>query len=208
MIGIIVILLVGSGSKLNYDQLREYNKIMNTIDVQAEYDASNEFWMADQAYRATKGWFSCDGLCQRNKQKMENAKYRLDQIRREGNVRMSDAKSVAGLFSEVGVGEVQDSFWSYFSSGKQFAKRQSMWDAMFMGIRTIGRGRDESWVEYGLKVLMVSGNLSFVFTHSFSVHAASALKLTFNATSASAAVSRAFQWVTKTPDHLLPLSML
>ena len=100
MIGIIVILLVGSGSKLNYDQLREYNKIMNTIDVQAEYDASNEFWMADQAYRATKGWFSCDGLCQRNKQKMENAKYRLDQIRREGNVRMSDAKSVAGLFSE------------------------------------------------------------------------------------------------------------
>merc|ERR1712232_1377940 len=125
---------------------------MSTIDVQAEYDASNDFWMADQAYRATKGWFSCDGLCQRNKQKMEDSKYRLDQIRREGNVRMSDAKSVAGLFSEVGVSEVQDSFWSYFSSGKQFAKRQSMWDAMFMGMRSMGR--DENFVEYALRVLV------------------------------------------------------
>jgi len=85
----------------------EYSKIMNTIDVQAEYDASNDFWTANQNYKATKGWFSCDGICQRNKGKMEDAKYRLDQIRKEGNVRMSDAKSVAGLFSEVGVGEVQ-----------------------------------------------------------------------------------------------------
>jgi len=152
ILGILVIILIGSGTKLNYDQRREYNKIMNTIDVQAEYDASNDFWRADQAYKATKGWFSCDGLCQRNKKKMEDARYRLDQIRQEGNVRMSDAKSVAGLFSEVGVGEVQDSFWSYFSSGKQFAKRQSMWDAMFMGMRAMGR--DENILEYGLKVLM------------------------------------------------------
>lgn len=152
LLGIVVILLVGSGTKLNYDQRREYNNIMNTIDVDAEYDASSDFWRANQAYKATKGWFSCDGLCQRNKRKMEDAKYRLDIIRAEGNQRMSDAKAVAGLFSEVGVGEVQDSFWSYFSAGKQFAKRQSMWDAMFMGMRSMGR--DESMIEYGLKVLM------------------------------------------------------
>lgn len=152
ILGILVLLLVGSGTKLNYDQRREYDKIMNTIDVQAEYDASNDLWRANQAYKATKGWFSCDSLCQRNKQKMENARYRLNQIRKEGNLRMSDAKSVAGLFSEIGVGEVRDSFWSYFSLGKQFAKRQSMWDAMFIGMRAMGR--DENIVEYGLKVLM------------------------------------------------------
>jgi len=152
LLGILVILLIGSGTKLNYDQRREYNAIMNTIDVQAEYQASEDFWRADQAYKATKGWFSCDSLCQRNKQKMEDAKYRLNAVREEGNARMSDAKSVAGLFSEVGVGEVQDSFWSYFTSGKRFAKRQSMWDAMFMGMRSMGR--DESFIEYSLKVLM------------------------------------------------------
>ena len=159
-LGLLVVVLVWSGAKLNYDQ-HEYNKIIRTINFEAEYDASDDFWRAQQAYRATKGWFSCDSLCQRNKKRMENAKYRLDEIRKEGNLRISDAKSVAGLFSEVGVGEVQDSFWSYFSSGKQFAKRQSMWDAMFAGIRAMRR--DESMIEYGLNVLMVSPNCNFIF---------------------------------------------
>ena len=152
ILGLLVIFLIGGGTKLTYDQRREYNSIMNTIDLQAEFDASQDFYRADQAYRATKGWFTCDSLCTRNKNRMEDAKYRLDLIRQEGQARMSDAKSVAGLFSEVGVGEVQDSFWSYFNQGKQFAKRQSMWDAMFMGIRSMGR--DESMIEYGLRVLM------------------------------------------------------
>lgn len=152
VVGILVILLIGSGTKLNYEQRQQYNSIMNTIDLQAEYDASQDFWAANQAYRGSKGWFSCDGMCQRNKQRMEDSKHRLGLIRQEGQARMSDAKSIAGLFSEVGVGEVQDSFWSYFSSGKQFAKRQSMWDAMFMGIRSMSR--DENMIEYGLRVLM------------------------------------------------------
>lgn len=150
-LGVVVIILVWSGAKLNYDE-REYNRIIRTINFEAEYNASDDFWRAKEAYRSTKGWFSCDGLCQRNKQRMDNARYRLDEIRKEGNSRISDAKSVAGLFSEVGVGEVQDSFWSYFSSGKQFAKRQSMWDAMFAGMRAMRR--DESMIEYGLNVLM------------------------------------------------------
>ena len=120
----LVLLMFSSGAKLTYDQRREYNRIMSTIDLQAEYDASYDYWETQQAYRASKGWFTCDSLCQRNKRRMEDAKYRLDRIREEGQARMSDAKSVAGLFSEVGVGEVQDSFWEYFSSGKRFAKRQ------------------------------------------------------------------------------------
>ena len=128
LLGIVVLLFFTSGAKLTYDQRQEYSRIMKTIDLQAEYDASSDFWAAQQAYRATKGWFSCDGLCQRNKRRMEDAEYRLTRIREEGQARMSDAKSVAGLFSEVGVDEVQDSFWSYFNSGKAFAKRQTMWD--------------------------------------------------------------------------------
>jgi hypothetical protein len=154
ILGILVILLVGSGTKLNYDQRRQYNQIMSTIDLQAEFDASTDYWRANEAYRATKGWFSCDGICQRNRQRMEEAKYRLDLVRQEGQSRMSDAKSVAGIFSEVGVGEVQDSFWNYFTHGKQFAKRQSMWDAMWIGLRTMSRGREESTIEFGLRVLM------------------------------------------------------
>merc|ERR1719296_601876 len=150
--GILVLLLAGSGYKLSSTQHRDYNRIMNTIDLNAEYEASNKYYSAMQAYRGTKGWFTCDYLCQRNKARMDESKRILDSIRSEGYNRMSDAKSVAGLWSEGGVGEVSDSFWEYFASGKRFAKRQSMWDAMFMGMRSMGR--DESMVEYLLKMLM------------------------------------------------------
>jgi len=85
---------------------------------------------------------------------MEKAERHLTEIRREGEARMSDAKAVAGVFSEVAVDEVKDSFWQNFFAGKTFAKRQSMWDAMFIGIRSMSRHRDESWIEFGLKVLM------------------------------------------------------
>mmetsp|Transcript_28217 Transcript_28217/g.83148 ORF Transcript_28217/g.83148 Transcript_28217/m.83148 type:complete len:296 (-) Transcript_28217:15-902(-) len=150
--GLFVLLLAGSGTKLTLQQRGQYDHIMSTIDLNAEYDASNRYAHATHAYRATKGWFSCDSLCQRNKARMEDARIVLDDIRAEGYNRMSDAKRVAGLFSEVGVGEVKDSFWEYFQAGKRFAKRQSMWDAMFMGMRSMSR--DESFVEYALKMLI------------------------------------------------------
>mmetsp|Transcript_21101 Transcript_21101/g.25938 ORF Transcript_21101/g.25938 Transcript_21101/m.25938 type:complete len:289 (-) Transcript_21101:253-1119(-) len=152
ILGILFILLVGSGTKLSVDQAKRYDSIMNTIDIQAEYEASHRYAETLHAYRATKGWFSCDSLCQRNKQRMERAEAILQDVRREGYARMSDAKSVAGVFSEVGVDEVKDSFWGYFGAGKQFAKRQSMWDALFMGMRSMKR--DESMIEYMLQMLM------------------------------------------------------
>jgi len=150
--GILFLLLIGSGTKLSYEQTRQYNNIMNTIDLEAEFAASNRYAIAVQNYRATKGWFSCDYTCKRNKKQMEDAERVLEGIRNEGYARMSDAKSVAGIFSEVGVGEVKDSFWQYFQAGKKFAKRQSMWDMMFMGIRKMGR--DESMMEYAMKLLI------------------------------------------------------
>jgi len=150
--GLLVLLLAGSGYKLSQNQQKDYNRIMSTIDLNAEFDASNRYGGANAAYRASKGWFTCDYMCQRNKKRMEDSKRVLDSIRAEGYNRMSDAKSIAGLFSEVGVGEVKDSFWEYFASGKRFAKRQSMWDAMFMGMRSMSR--DENMAEYVLKVLI------------------------------------------------------
>ena len=128
--GILILVLVGSGTKLSVEQARRYNDIMNTVDVNAEFRASSQYAEALHAYRASKGFFSCDALCRRNEKRMKQAEATLDAVRKEGYARMSDAKSIAGLFSEVGVGEVKDSFWRYFDAGKKFAKRQSMWDAM------------------------------------------------------------------------------
>lgn len=150
--GILFLLLVGSGTKLTMNQMREYDHIMSTIDLQAEFEASEYFARTNNAYRQTKGWFSCDSLCQRNKRRMEDAAASLEDIRREGYARMSDAKSVAGIFSEIGVEEVKDSFWKYYNAGKRFAKKQSMWDAMFVGMRSMSR--DESMAEYLLKMVV------------------------------------------------------
>ena len=103
---------------------------MNTIDLQAEYVAADKYHSAYANYYHAKGWLSCDARCQHYKKIADKSKLEWDEIKAEGNARMSDAKSVAGLTSEVGVGEVLDSFWEYFDNGKRFAKRQSMWDAM------------------------------------------------------------------------------
>jgi hypothetical protein len=154
VLGWVVLLLVGSGTALTVQQHLQYNQIMDTIDLRAEYDAADDYSRSRQAYLASKGWFwSCDGTCQRLKGRMQDAESQLTAIRQEGQARMSDAKSVVGLWSEVGVGEVKDSFWQYFSMGHKLAKRQTMWKVLFMGMRQMSRGRDESWVEFGLKVL-------------------------------------------------------
>jgi ABC-type multidrug transport system fused ATPase/permease subunit len=152
LFGLLVMIMMGSGTKLTMEQAKKYDHIMSTIDLNAEFQASQRYYQANQAYQASKGWFTCDSLCMRNKNRMLQHKAVLDDLRKEGNARMSDAKAVAGLFSEVGVLETKDAFWQYFYQGKQFAKRQSMWDAMFIGIRHMGR--DESMIEYGLRVLM------------------------------------------------------
>ena len=154
--GWIFLLFVGTGTKLTIDQRRQYNRIMDSVNVQAEYDATMEYWRAREIYHQSRGWFwSCsDHYCRRNKANFERAEHNLNAIRAEGAARMSDAKKTAGILSEVGVGEMKDSFWQYIYQGKQFAKRQSMWDAFFIGMRQITRGRDETWLEYGLKVLM------------------------------------------------------
>lgn len=43
LFGLIVLLLAGSGTKLTYDQVREYNRIMSSIDLDLEYEAANDF---------------------------------------------------------------------------------------------------------------------------------------------------------------------
>ena len=157
LLGLLVLgtLTVWGGRSLTPAETKQYNVIMNSIDLQAEYDAVEKYWDAYSRYQATKGWFwSCDSVCQRHKKHMQQAELQLNRVRSEGNARMSDAKAVAGLGSQVAVQEMQDSFWQYLAAGKRFAKRQTAWDVMWMGVRSIGRGRDESWGEYAVKILI------------------------------------------------------
>ena len=50
-----------------------------------------------------------------------------------------DANHQLGLFSSHAVDATKNLFWSRFAAGKQFAKRMTLWDAVFVGMRSMGR---------------------------------------------------------------------
>jgi hypothetical protein len=155
VIGILLLLIVGNGIPLTIQQSTQYNRIMDSINLQAEYKATEQYYQADQMYRHTRGFlgWSCDNTCQIWKRKRDQSLLDLQKIRQEGAAQMKIAKNVAGVWSEIGISELKDSFWSYFNAGKKFAQRQSMWDIFFIGLRSMTRGRDESQIEFILKVL-------------------------------------------------------
>ena len=97
--GLLLLLIFGGGGRpLTTQQAAQYNSIMNSIDLQAEYAASDDYWRARQAYQATKGWFwSCDPLCQRNHARMKSAERALQEIRAEGAARTSMPSPLRGV---------------------------------------------------------------------------------------------------------------
>jgi hypothetical protein len=71
-------LTVWGGRSLTPDETRQYNAIMGSIDLQAEYNAVDKYWNAQSRYQATKGWFwSCDGVCQQSSGRARNARFVL-----------------------------------------------------------------------------------------------------------------------------------
>ncbi len=92
-------------------------------------------FVREREYYRSKGWFfSCDGFCQSKKLAYEESKQTYTILHQNEEAIISEAKSTVGLFSTYGVYETRDLFWQRFNQGKQFAKRQSFWDMIFMGI--------------------------------------------------------------------------
>ena len=81
---LLLILLMGGGTKLTIDQKRQYNRIMSTIDLQAEYNAADRYHAAYGNYYQSKGWLSCDARCQHYKSIMDKRKFEW-YARRAGN---------------------------------------------------------------------------------------------------------------------------
>ena len=47
---------------------------------------------------------------------------------------IADAKSSVGIFSSFGIEETRGMFWNRFSDGREFAQRQTKYDALFQGM--------------------------------------------------------------------------
>jgi hypothetical protein len=83
--------------------------------------------------RKSKGWFSCNKKCQFYKTDYEIALKEYNFQRKEEQRIIADAKSSVGIFSSYGIDETRGLFWTRFANGREFAQKQTKWDALFMG---------------------------------------------------------------------------
>jgi hypothetical protein len=158
----LLLCLFFNGFKVTDTQRAEYHKEMDRVDHTALYEAGALFNEAYNGYHRSKGWFSCDAMCQAYKRDMDSAERLLNTLKREEAAKIAYAKSKLGLFSEYGVEETRNLFWERFGQGKGFAQRQTKWDALFFGISAMGR--DEKLVSYIFRLL-----ISFLFNFTIGV---------------------------------------
>lgn len=124
-----------SGLSVNAIQKHEFDSALATINVR-KLDASKEQWMiAQDEYRASKGWFfTCDEFCTKNYEVMKSAEAVVALGEKEYEEKLSSARSRVGIFSEYGVGDVKEMFWEAYDRGSTFARRMSYYDALIMSV--------------------------------------------------------------------------
>eukprot|EP00483_Globobulimina_turgida_P001394 UN01396 len=136
---------------------------MDTAD-RIEQTHVNEAYINQQAmyqrYYRSKGWFSCDRYCQTNYQDYLKSQQQLSDAKALHNAAISEARSIVGIFSEYAVKDARNTFWSCWQWGKDFAKRISFYDAIFLALDS----RNESFGVYIARmVIRVLINFSIGF---------------------------------------------
>lgn len=148
----VLLCLFATGFAVTHEDNAKFSSILSRIDYTRLQEAEKGVGYWQREYYNSKGWFSCDDLCHENYAKLTAAQANLVAIETEFAAITSEAKQTVGIFSEYGVQEVRDLFWSQFAGGREFAQRSSWYDFIFMSIGSMGR--DESLIEFGLRVLL------------------------------------------------------
>ncbi len=102
-------------------------------------DAEEAVAFAYQTYYASKGWFTCDEVCTANLAYHDAKKAEFEALHAEYVEKEREANKELGLFSTHAVSSAKSMFWSRFASGRRFAKQATIWDAVFVGMRSMGR---------------------------------------------------------------------
>ena len=155
----LLLCLFFNGLELQPSQVQEYERDMKDVDFSLTDRAFEAMQRANSRYRSSAGWFTCDARCESLKAdyQLKQSEHRI--LLNEEREQMRDAKSKVGIFSTYGVAETRSVFDQYWTKGKKMAANQSRWDALFIGIGSMGR--DEGLIEYIMRVVM---NILFNFT--------------------------------------------
>lgn len=60
----LIILTFFRGLTVPDENLTKYNQAVKSIDFNKLYRLQNDAWVAEEQFRHSKGWFSCDHVCQ------------------------------------------------------------------------------------------------------------------------------------------------
>jgi len=148
----LVLILFATGIAVTREQEMAYHKDISSLNYKNLEKAEMELYRWRNRYLETKGFFSCDRICTQNYNQMQQAEKALALIHKEFAQTESKAKSKVGVFSEYAVQETRDLFWGQMAGGKEFAKRSSWYDLLFMGIQSMGR--DEGLLEFAIRFLI------------------------------------------------------
>ncbi|GAB5032381.1 Hypothetical protein NocV09_00900740 [Nannochloropsis oceanica] len=148
----LIVLTFFQGFAVPDDSLKQYEHVIKGIDLNKLYALQNDAWAAEEMYRQSKGWFSCDDACQSYKRAWQSAQAKLHNLEKEQEKKQREANKHLGVFSTYGVDEAKQLFWRSFKWGKSFGQRQTMFDMLFMGFRAMRR--DEGLLEYTLQILI------------------------------------------------------
>ena len=156
----LILCLVFNGLSVPAETMTAYEMGIDEIDWKKSADAKETMVNANMRFRRAQGWFwTCDARCQPLKATYLEKEKKYRELLAIDNEKVRDLKGSLGIFSNIGVRQTRDAFSEYFARGKQFATRQSKWDAFFIGIDSMGR--DEGMMSYLLRVLL---NVLFNFT--------------------------------------------
>lgn len=140
----LVLLIFASGLAVSIEQQENYSNLMqkvsedstisrNIIFHRKKYEEYNEI------YNKEHGFLNCNRVCEAARKNRNMEYQKIKHFEAQILEAESEAKSHLGVFSEHSVQEARNLFWETFSGGKDFAKRSSMFDLMFMGFDSMGR---------------------------------------------------------------------
>jgi len=159
----LLLVTMGKGYAIDPNTEHEFNKALDEAEI-IEQTHLNDAYLNNEAmyqrYYRSKGWFSCDAYCQSNYQDYLRAQQQLADAKALHNAAISEARSIVGIFSDYAVKDTRRLFWSCWDWGKNFAKRISFYDAIFLAMDS----RNESFWAYIIRlILRVLVNFSIGF---------------------------------------------
>jgi len=141
-VGLIIVTL-GRGYAIDAKTGQKFSAALDEADLIEQTHVNEAHLQMEAAYNRyyrSKGWFSCDSYCQTQYQSYLKAQEQMKDAKALHDAAISEARATVGIFSDYAVQDARRLFWSCWEWGKNFAKRISFYDAIFLAMDSRNEG--------------------------------------------------------------------